>query len=57
MFNGDTSVTGNITLTTYDQLLQKLGGTGDLASYAKNPDFSFSKYTVKVHGDSVVSVK
>lgn len=56
MFNGDTSVTGQITMTTYDQLLQQLGGTA-LARYAKNPNFSFSKYTVKVHGDSVVSIK
>lgn len=56
MFNGDTSVTGQVSLTTYDQLLQQLGGTAT-ARYAKNPDFRFINYTVKVHGDSVISIK
>lgn len=56
MFNGDTSVTGQVSLTTYDQLLQQLGGTAT-ARYAKNPDFRFDSYTVKVHGDSVISIK
>lgn len=55
MFNGDTSVTGDIKYTTYDQLLQQLGGTAT-ARYAKNPGFSFSNYTVKVNGDSVISI-
>lgn len=55
MFNGDTSVTGDIKYTTYDQLLQQLGGT-NTARYAKNPDFSFSNYTVRVNGDSVISI-
>lgn len=55
MFNGDTSVTGDIKYTTYDQLLQQLGGTAT-ARYAKNPNFSFSNYTVKVNGDSVISI-
>lgn len=55
MFNGDTSVTGDIRYTTYDQLLQQLGGT-NTARYAKNPGFSFSNYTVKVNGDSVISI-
>lgn len=55
MFNGDTSVTGDIEYTTYDQLLQQLGGTAT-ARYAKNPFFSFSNYTVKVNGDSVISI-
>lgn len=55
MFNGDTSVTGDIKYTTYDQLLQQLGGTAT-ARYAKNPFFSFSNYTVKVNGDSVISI-
>ena len=56
MFYGDTSVTGGITYTTYDQLLQQLGGTAT-ARYAKNPSFDFNQYTVKVHGDSVISIK
>lgn len=56
MFNGDTSVTGDIKYTTYDQLLQQLGGTAT-ARYAKNPGFSFSNYTVKVNGDSVISIR
>lgn len=56
MFYGDTSVTGGITYTTYDQLLQQLGGTAT-ARYAKNPFFDFNQYTVKVHGDSVISIK
>lgn len=56
MFNGDTSVTGNIKYTTYDQLLQQLGGTAT-ARYAKNPNFAFNQYTVRVHGDSVISIK
>lgn len=55
MFYGDTSVTGDIKYTTYDQLLQQLGGTAT-ARYAKNPNFSFSNYTVKVNGDSVISI-
>lgn len=56
MFYGDTSVTGDIKYTTYDQLLQQLGGTAT-ARYAKNPSFDFNQYTVKVHGDSVISIK
>lgn len=56
MFYGDTSVTGDITYTTYDQLLQQLGGT-TTARYAKNPLFDFNRYTVKVNGDSVISIK
>lgn len=55
MFNGDTTVTGDIKYTTYDQLLQQLGGT-TTARYAKNPNFSFSNYIVKVNGDSVISI-
>lgn len=56
MFYGDTSVTGNITYTTYDQLLQQLGGTAT-ARYAKNPNFAFNQYTANIHGDSVISIK
>lgn len=56
MFYGDTSVTGDITYTTYDQLLQQLGGSVT-ARYAKNPSFDFNRYTVKVNGDSVISIK
>lgn len=56
MFYGDTSVTGEITYTTYDQLLQQLGGTAT-ARYAKNPSFDFNRYTVRIHGDSVLSIE
>lgn len=56
MFNGDTSVTGDIEYTTYDQLLQQLGGTAK-ARYAKNPNFAFNQYTTNIHGDSVISIK
>lgn len=56
LMTGDTSVTGVVSKTKYQQLLQLLGGTA-APQYARNPDFSFSKYTVKVHGDSVVSIK
>lgn len=42
--------------TTYNKLLNNLGGRAT-AGYAVNPNFPFSKYKVKVNGDSVISIQ
>lgn len=42
--------------TTYEQLVELLGGTATLRM-ARNPSFNWQDYTVKVHGDSVLSIQ
>lgn len=48
--------TQSTTDTTYDQLLGHMGGTST-SIYGKNPKYDFTKFGVKVSGDSVISIQ
>lgn len=59
LMTGDTSVTGEVTRNTYDQLLENLGGTAvPIYSLNKNSEiYKDSSYKVGISGDSVISIR
>lgn len=59
LMTGDTSVTGEVTRNTYDQLLENLGGTAvPIYSLNKNSKiYKDSSYKVGISGDSVISIR
>lgn len=55
LFNGNYTNTGEVKWTTYNELLQNLGGRAT-AGYSRNPSASFSSYSASVSGDSTIVI-